>query len=147
MGIASVINNALAQVKLICDNYGTASVGVGRYRVGNFPIILVSPGRTDKGLEAMSGRLSEHDLLTINFDIIVLVKDTEPADWATEVITTMGSIFDAIENNPTLGATVEDCYGVFLEPARLSITGLEGPAQKIYYGGMMSFKALAFYPQ
>lgn len=143
--LATLLNGIEARLDSICSPYGTVSKGLGRYKASALPLIMVSATRVD--FEAAHTVISSPQAFyaDVLIDVAVIIRDSEPQDWHTDILATMGQVFDSICDDHTLQGYVLDLLPLVFEVGRISITGTEGATQKIYYGGMMQFKARAFY--
>ncbi len=143
--IATVLNAVESRLSSICSKYGDVSKGMGRFRAGTFPKILVSATKADFEIARTVINSAHAFSAYIVIDVAVICRDTEPDDWHTDVISVMGKIFDEVCNENTLQGAVDDLVPLSFEAGRISITGTEGASSKIYYGGLMQFRARAFY--
>lgn len=128
----------------VAGKVSAVSKGAQRFNPGTLPIALISVGRIDAEtatVETMSGRLLE---ITIPIEVVVVIRDTSPVDWLTDIILPLGGIVDTLSADSLLGGTCEDSHLTFCEPARLTLAG-EGAGGKIYYGGLIGWQARVFY--
>ena len=75
----------------------------------------------------------------ISFDVVVVIRETEPENWFDEVISILGDVTDAILNDRTLNGTVKDVIPTFFSPGEITFK------QKLYYGGVVRFLAKLYY--
>lgn len=116
------------------------SKGSQRFVPTKFPLALISIGR----IVSAPAEMGNDHYLEIPIEIVVIIMDTAPTDWLTDVIAELGPIIDALMDDPTLTAKCNDSYLTYCEPARLTLSG-EGIAGKIYYGGLIGYLVKAFY--
>ncbi|MCJ7423556.1 hypothetical protein MUP01_04720 [Candidatus Bathyarchaeota archaeon] len=76
---------------------------------------------------------------TVSFSVVLVIRETEPTDWFTEIVSVMGDVVDKILADQTLNGTVKDCYPVFFSPGEIRMQN------KLYYGGVVRFSAWGFY--
>lgn len=110
----------------------------GQFRVGKLPMCIISP-ETDTPSPSGNVGGTRNFLVDVNFDIYVLVRETEPADIVEEVTTVTGAVMDVIFANPTLSGTVKDCYPSFHAPGEIRTP------DRLYYGGVVRCTAKLFY--
>lgn len=111
-------------------------VNVGeQLRVRSLPLAVVNPEETEITQVDIGGTLKNK----INFTVIIVVRETEPKDWFTEVVSLMGEVVDAFLADRTLNETVKDVTPTFFAPGEIRFTN------KLYYGGAVRFSALTFY--
>jgi len=99
------------------------------------PIALINPAVTTIA-QAILGATLENRLV---FEVVLIVRETEPADWFDEIIAVMGDVVDAILADRTLNDTVKDTTPVLFAPGEVTF------ASKIYFGGLVRFEALFFF--
>ncbi len=81
------------------------------------------------------------DLLEVclNFSVILVIRDYEPADWFEDVIKVMGDVVDAVLADRTLDGKVKDCYPVGFAPGEIKFQ------DKLLFGGSIRFKAILWF--
>ena len=107
----------------------------GQFKLTNLPVAIVNPTETNIG-QAVLGEMLENE---ISFDVVVVIRETEPENWFDEVISILGDVTDAILNDRTLNGTVKDVIPTFFSPGEITFK------QKLYYGGVVRFLAKLFY--
>lgn len=105
------------------------------FRVQDIPMAIVNPLHTDITQGALGTMLQNK----INFSVIVLIRETEPTNWFTDIIAPMGDVMDKILSDRSLGATVKDVSPTCFSPGEIKTQG------KLYYGGVLSFQALVLF--
>ncbi|RJS87789.1 hypothetical protein CW705_09925 [Candidatus Bathyarchaeota archaeon] len=107
----------------------------GRFRVQSLPLAIINPRETRIG-QAEIGTMLQNE---IEFDVILIVRETEPDDWFTDVLDPLGDIVDAILADRTLNGTVKDVIPTLFSPGEITFQN------RLYYGGLARFSALMFY--
>ena len=133
-----------ASYKLVFDQVKTALENVSslkqvvlgeRFKLHTLPLAIVNPGDTVIS-QAEIGTVLE---CRLGFDVIVVVRSTEPQDWFQDVLTVMGDVVDALVADRTLNNAVKDVRPASFVPGEIRF------AEKLYYGGLVGFEALLFY--
>jgi len=104
-----------------------------RFKIVNLPMAVVDAATTEISDAKIGGGVLE---LHIGFDVIVIIRETEPEDWFDDVITIMGDVVDALIADRTLNDTVKALYLTRFTPGEIRFQN------RIYYGGLLSFEAL-----
>ena len=107
----------------------------GRFRVQSLPLAIINPRET-RIEQAEIGDMLQNQ---IEFDVILIVRETEPDDWFADVLDPLGDIVDAILADRTLNGTVKDVIPTFFAPGEITFQN------RLYYGGVAHFSALMFY--
>jgi len=107
----------------------------GRFRVQSLPLAIINPRETRIG-QAEIGTMLQNE---IEFDVILIVRGTEPDDWFADVLDPLGGIVDAILADRTLNGTVKDVIPTLFSPGEITFQN------RLYYGGLARFSALMFY--
>jgi hypothetical protein len=103
-----------------------------QFRVGSLPMAIINPLQTDITQGAFGALLSNK----INFSVIVMIRETEPSNWFTDILSPMGDVVDAILADRTLAGSVKDVIPTLVSPGEIRTQG------KLYYGGVIKFQAL-----
>ena len=106
-----------------------------RFRVQSLPLAIINPRET-KISQAEIGDMLQNE---IEFDVILIVRETEPTDWFAEVLDPLGDVVDAILADRTLNGTVKDVIPTLFSPGEITFQN------RLYYGGLARFSALMFY--
>jgi hypothetical protein len=77
--------------------------------------------------------------VSVNFSVVLIVREYEPQDWFTDIIAVMGDVVDAILADRTLGEAVKDCYPVGFAPGEIKFQ------DKLLFGGIVRFKAVLWF--
>ena len=130
--------------KAVFDNVKSAIGGISaikrtvlgeRFKLTSLPLAIINP--TTSRIEQLAIGSSLKAL--ISFDVILVIRQTEPKDWFDDIISLMGSCVDAILADRRLGGACQDVYPTSFSPGEIRF------AEKIYYGGLISFEALLHY--
>lgn len=127
-------NQIFQQIKAALENITevkSVSLG-GAFRISELPLAVVIPRETRISQITLAQRL-KCELL---FDVIIFIRETEPEDWFTEIISVMGKVFDVFISDRTLNGLVLDLTPIIFSPGE--ITALN----KLYYGGLIRFQAV-----
>jgi len=128
------------QVKTVLEgisNIETVQIAE-KFRPAKLPMAVVNP--TEGEFSKIGGTLGAkqlHNVLT--FDVICLVRTTEPDDWFEDVLTITGAVVDAVLADRKLNNLVRDCWPILHSPGEIRT------ASKLYYGGIVRFAAELFY--
>ena len=104
-------------------------------KLSNLPVAIINPTETTVS-QAEIGDLLENE---VTFDVVVVIRETEPADVFEELVKPLGKIYDAILADRTLNNTVKDIRPTFFSPGEIRFRN------KLYYGGVVRFTAKLFY--
>jgi len=103
--------------------------------IREFPLAIINPDVANFEQATLGARLENR----IVFEVVLIIRETEPADWFTEIITVMGDVIDAILADRTLNGTVTDTTPQVFAPGEVHV------ANTIYFGGLLRFECLFFY--
>ena len=106
-----------------------------QFKVADLPMAIINPEVTDIS-QAVFGSMLENK---IGFTVVLMIRETEPSNWFTDIIGVMGDAMDKILADRTLNATVNDVIPTFFSPGEIRTQG------KLYYGGVLRFEALLFF--
>ena len=104
-------------------------------KLTNLPVAIINPTETTIS-QAEIGDLLENE---VTFDVVVVIRETEPEDVFEELVKPLGKIYDAILADRTLNNTVKDVRPIFFSPGEIRFRN------KLYYGGVVRFTALLYY--
>ena len=96
---------------------------------------IISPDPTDIEPAAFGNMLDNN----IRISIAILIRETEPANWFTDIVPIMGDVLDKILADRTLSNTVRDAIPTMFSPGEIRTGG------KLYYGGVVRLRALMFF--
>jgi len=104
-------------------------------KLTDLPVAIINPTETTVS-QAEIGDLLENE---VTFDVVVVIRETEPEDVFAELVKPLGKVCDAILANRTLNDTVKDVRPTFFSPGEIRFRN------KLYYGGVVRFTALLYY--
>lgn len=117
---------------------GIKNVVLGeQFRVTDLPMAIISPDPTDIG-QAVFGTTLDNK---VNMSVVVLIRETEPSNWFTDIIPVMGDVVDVILADRTLGGAATDIIPTVFAPGEVRVQG----NPKLYYGGEIRFRATMFF--
>ena len=137
MGFYETYKAVFDQVKSVLENVeDLKQVFLGEsLKLINLPVAIINPSETTIS-QAEIGDMLENE---ITFDVIVVIRETEPEDVFEELVEPLGKICDAILADRTLNNTVKDVRPTFFSPGEIRFRN------KLYYGGVIRFTALLYY--
>jgi hypothetical protein len=137
MGYFDVFNGVFQQVKTVLAGIGDLKqVVLGeQFKPANLPLAIINPVGSTFTQFSLGQTLQN----TVEFDIIILIRETEPENWFSNIVLPMCSVVDAILADRTLNGKVKDCIPASFEPSQIRMVN------KLYYGGVIRFKALLYY--
>jgi hypothetical protein len=103
-----------------------------QFKVAELPMAVINPEETEIG-QAVFGSMLENQ---VSFSVVIIIRETEPENWFTDIVSVMGDAVDKILADRTLNGTVKDIIPTFFSPGEIRIQG------KLYYGGVIRFRAL-----
>lgn len=106
-----------------------------RFKLANLPLAIINPTETMISQEHIGSKLR----LTVSFDVILVIRETEPEDWFENILTVMASVVDKVLQDRTVNEKCKDIIPVRFMPGEVRF------ADKMYYGGLIEFRALIFY--
>jgi hypothetical protein len=106
-----------------------------QFKVTNLPMAVVNPEETEISQAAFGSMLTNN----INFSVVLVIRETEPTNWFTDIVSVMGDALDKILTDRTLNNTVKDVVPTFFSPGEIRTGG------KLFYGGVIRFRALAYF--
>jgi len=106
-----------------------------QFKVQELPMAIISPDPTDIDQAAFGNMLDNN----IRISVAILIRETEPANWFTDIVPVMGDVVDKILADRTLSNTVRDAMPTMFSPGEIRTGG------KLYYGGVVRLRALMFF--
>lgn len=106
-----------------------------QFRITSLPMAVINPEQTEIKQGAFSTLLENR----INISVIVVIRETEPANWFTDIIAPMGDVMDKVLSDRTLSGTVKDTTPTLFAPGEIRTQG------KLYYGGVLRFQGLLLF--
>ena len=137
MGYYQTFNNVFSQVKTTLESVGSLKqVVLGeQFRLSNLPLAIINPTSST----FTQGEIGDTLKNTLEFDVLVIIRETEPENWFSDIVQPMSAVVDAVLSDRTLNGKVEDCTPVSFEPSQIKM------ANRMYYGGVIRFQALLYY--
>jgi hypothetical protein len=77
--------------------------------------------------------------VSVRVNLLVLVRESTPADWFDGIINVMGDVVDAVLADRTLGGAVQDIYPTNFSPGSISYRG------KTFYGGQVTLEGVVYF--
>ena len=107
------------------------AVNVGeQVRVPSLPLALINP-LPSPGTRAAQGAIE----FTFNFSVVIIIRETEPANWFTDIIPVLADVVDAILADRSLGGSVMDVWPTSFGPGEIKFNN------RLFYGGDVHFAA------
>ena len=106
-----------------------------QFRLTEMPMAVINPEPTEIS-QATFGSMLENK---IGFSVVLMIRETEPSNWFTDIVSIMGDAVDKILSDRTLNSTVKDVLPTFFSPGEIRTQG------KLYYGGVVRFEALLLF--
>jgi len=106
-----------------------------QFKLTNLPLAIINPTTTTIRSVILGSTLEN----IIGFDVLTIIRETEPSNWFTDIISVMADVVDAVLADHTLNGTVKDVAPTRFEPGEIKMM------QKLYYGGVVRFEALLHY--
>ncbi len=128
----AVFNAAAAAIKA---KSSIQAVNVGeQVRVPSLPLALINP------LPSPSARAAQGVIeFTINFSVVIIIRETEPANWFSDIISILADTVDAILADRSLGGAVLDVWPTSFGPGEIKFNN------RLFYGGDVRFAAKLLY--
>jgi hypothetical protein len=106
-----------------------------QFRLTELPLAIVNPEPTEISQAAFGGILDNK----IGISIVLMIRETEPSNWFTDIISVMGDALDKILSDRTLNNTVRDVVPTVFGPGEIRTQN------KLFYGGVLKLQALMFF--
>jgi hypothetical protein len=113
----------------------TVFVGENFALTPDTPVILIDASSSPITSLEMGSTLN----VTVQMNLLVLVRESAPADWFDGIIDVMGDVVDAILANRTLSGAVQDIYPTNFAPGSISYRS------KTFYGGQVTLEAVLYF--
>ena len=113
----------------------TVFVGENFALTPDTPVILVDASSSSVGPLEMGSALD----VTVRMNLLVLVRESAPADWFDGIIDVMGDVVDALLADRTLSGAVQDIYPTSFSPGSIMYRG------KTFYGGQVTLEGALFF--
>jgi hypothetical protein len=105
------------------------------FRLTEMPMGVINPEPTEIS-QATFGSMLENK---IGFSVVLMIRETEPSNWFTDIVSIMGDVVDKILSDRTLNNAVKDVLPTFFSPGEIRTQG------KLYFGGVVRFEALLLF--
>lgn len=106
-----------------------------KFKLTKLPLAIINP----MAAPILQATLQNVLEVSVNFDVILVVRQTEPADWFSDILAVMCDVVDKLLSDRTLNGKVKDLIPTEFTPGEVRF------AAKIYYGGLISWQAMFFY--
>ena len=106
-----------------------------QFRLTDLPLAIINPEPTEIS-QATFGSMLDNK---IGVSIVLVIRETEPSNWFTDIISVMGDAMDKILSDRTLNNTVRDIMPTVFGPGEIRTQN------KLFYGGVLKFQALMFF--
>jgi len=106
-----------------------------QFRLTDLPLAIINPEPTEIS-QATFGSMLDNK---IGISIVLMIRETEPSNWFTDIISVMGDAMDKILGDRTLNNTVRDIMPTVFGPGEIRTQN------KLFYGGVLKFQALMFF--
>ena len=106
-----------------------------QFRLTDLPLAIINPEPTEIS-QATFGSMLDNK---IGISIVLMIRETEPSNWFTDIISVMGDALDKILSDRTLNNTVRDIMPTVFGPGEIRTQN------KLFYGGVLKFQALMFF--
>jgi hypothetical protein len=106
-----------------------------QFKATNLPMAIINPEETEISQATFGSILANN----INFSTVLVIRETEPTNWFTDIVSVMGDALDKILTDRTLNGTVKETTPTLFSPGEIRTQG------KLYYGGVIRFRALMFF--
>lgn len=139
MGYNAAYENIVTQVAALLSSIDSIKkVWKGKssaFRLTKTPMAIIEPPEETAYKETT-------DLFRLEgvFDVYIIIRETEPENWFTEISAITGAVIDAVMANRTLNKAVKDCWWIFHSPGQITIDN------RLFYGGVVRFQETRFYP-
>lgn len=130
----SVFQQVEAKLKTISS---VKQVALGEeFTVQKLPLAIVTPNISP----ITQAEIGKPLMVTVKFDVTVVVKEVEAAKKLEDVITVLADVFDGLIADRKLNGKVLDLTPTVFAPLRVGF-----PTQKWYVGGVISWEALVYH--
>ena len=106
-----------------------------QFRLTELPLAIINPEPTEIS-QATFGSMLDNK---IGISIVLVIRETEPSNWFTDILSVMGDAMDKILSDRTLNSTVRDIIPTVFGPGEIRTQN------KLFYGGVLKFQALTFF--
>ena len=137
MGYYITFKNVFDRVKVDLEAKKTIKqVILGeQFKLANLPLAIINPTTTTIRSVILGSTLEN----IIGFDVLVVIRESQPKDWFVDIVSVMADVMDALLADRTLNGAAKDVAPTRFEPGEIKMM------QKLYYGGVVRFEALLHY--
>ena len=116
------------------ESIGTVVLGE-QFTHGNLPKAIINAEAAPIGQASMGDFLEAR----VRGSIVLVIREYEPEDWFTDIISVMGDVMDALLADRTLGGVCFDSTPTGFAPGEVKFK------DKMYYGGVVRWEAIMHY--
>ncbi|MEM2177033.1 MAG: hypothetical protein QXN34_06875 [Archaeoglobaceae archaeon] len=129
MSFKEVYESIFQAIKNILLNISSIkAVNIGEMlKLTDLPLAVVIP-RDMRFEKAGFSRMLQ---CTLNIDIIIMIRETEPENWFADIIVPMSDVLEALLVNDALNSIVKSLMPTFFSPGEITARN------KLYYGGLI----------
>ena len=113
----------------------TVFVGENFALTPDAPVILIDAASSSIVSLEMGSALN----VAVRVNLLVLVRESAPADWFDGIIAVMGEVVDALLADRKLSGAVKDIYPTDFSPGSISYRG------KMFYGGQVTLEGVLYF--
>jgi hypothetical protein len=131
MGLKDFYSGFFASIKnIISWVESIKKVNVGEaLRISELPMAIVLPRET-----RFPAMITKQFQCRITFDVIIVIRETEPSNWFDDIVQPMGDVFDALLSSADL-----TLIPLLFSPGEITAQN------KLYYGGLLRFEGIIYY--
>lgn len=112
--------------------------GIEKIALKRLPCAIIQPGHAVVSRTAALASVNEF-AVQVRGEVVVLIRESEPSDWFTQIIVPLGKVADKLFGDSTLNGAAVDAFPAGFAPGEVRVTN------KLYYGGTVPFEALTAY--
>ena len=116
------------------ESIGTVVLGE-QFTHGNLPKAIINAEAAPIGQASMGDFLEAR----VRGSIILVIREYEPEDWFTDIISVMGDVVDALLADRSLGGVCFDSTPTGFSPGEVKFK------EKVYFGGVVRWEAIVHY--
>jgi len=106
-----------------------------QFKLANLPLAIINPTTTTVRSVILGSTIENR----IGLDVLIIIRETEPSNWFSDIVSVMADVVDAVLADRTLNGAAKDVAPTRFEPGEIKMM------QKLYYGGVVRFEALLHY--
>ena len=116
------------------ESIGTVVLGE-QFTPGGLPKAIINAEAAPIGQASMGDFLEAR----VRGSIILVIREYEPEDWFTDIISVMGDVVDALLADRSLGGVCFDSTPTGFSPGEVKFK------EKVYFGGVVRWEAIVHY--